>query len=184
MTDGRVAMRYAKALFSAAQKTGSVGSVGDDLELYGTLLSDHQGLKTFMESPNVSTIDRKQMVKQVFADRLDPLTVGFLDLMLSKRRETLFQQIRLEYAELRRRHEGIIHVRVVSAMPLHDDQKLSLLSKLEKQLGRKAHAEYEIEADLIGGIRVHFDDYVLDGSIRGSLKRMRDQILYDLLHQA
>lgn len=184
MTDGRVAIRYARALFSAARKHGSVGSVGDDLETIGVLLMEHEAFGSFMKDPNVPGKHRKQLVHQAFGGRMDPLTIGFLDLILAKRRQELLQQVRLEYAELRRQHEGVVHVRVASAMPLDEDQKESLLAKLEIQLGRKAEAEYEIEPDLIGGIRVHFDHFVLDGSVRGSLKRMRDQILYDLLHQA
>jgi len=90
----------------------------------------------------------------------------FIRLLMNKRREELLEIIRLEYVELRRHHDKVVHVTVVSATPLDDDQKNKIVAKVALTLGRTVEPEYDVDDSLIGGIKVMYEDFVLDGSVR------------------
>ncbi|MER3496546.1 MAG: hypothetical protein C4320_07090, partial [Armatimonadota bacterium] len=41
-------------------------------------------------------------------------------------------------------------------------------------LGQKVEATYEVQPHLIGGVRVEYGGYVLDGSVEGAFRRLRE----------
>ncbi len=182
--DTRVAKRYARALFAAANKENILGAVEEDLNGIANAFSANPAFRTFIYAPTTPSEDKLKMVDRVFSDRVTALTMSLLRLMLDKRRVDEFEFIRLEYISLRRAHEKIVYAVFASAQTLSDDQRTALVAKLERSLGKRVEAEYEVDPRLLGGVKVTYDNYVLDGTVRGSLDRMRDDLVRDLLKQA
>lgn len=63
-------------------------------------------------------------------------------------------------------------IRVVSAVELSDDYKKLLVNTLSKQLSKTVSLECQIDSSLIGGAIIYIGDTAIDGSIRGKLNRM------------
>jgi len=184
VTDARVAKRYARALFSAALKENMTESVESDLDGIAEVMRTNDQFSTFLANPNHSRDDKLGVFVRVFSDRVTALTMSLLRLLLKKRREDLFGLVRLEYARLRREHDRVVYAVVASATELTDDQKRRIVEKIAQATNRTIEAEYEIDPKLIGGVKVTYDNYALDGTSRGQLNRMKSNILYDLLKQA
>ena len=72
--------------------------------------------------------------------------------------------------------ESLSTARVVSAISMTDEQKAALVKKLEKMSGHIVTAEYEIDETLLGGVVVHMDDTVIDGSLKQQLKEVKEVI--------
>ena len=66
--------------------------------------------------------------------------------------------------------------RVVSAVALTDEEKHTLVARLEKISGHTVVAQYDIDEGILGGIVVHMDDTVIDGSLRRKLKEIEGAI--------
>jgi len=58
---------------------------------------------------------------------------------------------------------------VRSRVELTTAQREKLASTLTKQMGQPVHVSVEIDASVIGGIEVRFDDEVIDGTISNRL---------------
>lgn len=183
MADERVARRYAQALFTTALKHDIVSSVEDDLNSIVGLMEADAHFKAFVVAPYTGREEKIQIVDRVFSDRITALTMQVLRIMLEKRREEEIGNIRDEFVTLRRQHEGVVFARVTTAEEMEPDQVKALQAKLEAILGKKIEAEYSVEPHLIGGIRVAYGNYILDGSIRGALSSLRDRLKHDLLKQ-
>ena len=182
--DSRVAKRYARALFAAAQKGDILLSVEDDLNgIYNAMVADPK-FKSFLLNPTVGREDKTKLMESVFSDRVTALTMQMVRLLLEKGREGEFFFLRLFFIKLRREHEGVIYAVVTSAKELSGDERNSIIGKLEKETGKRVEPEYEIDGNLIGGVKVAYDDYVLDGTVRGYLGRLREKLVYDLLKQS
>lgn len=184
MTDARVARRYAGALFSAARKQDIVHPVESDLETIHGLLVSRKEFGALLRNPDVTPERKLAFLEKVFSDRVTALTMAALRLLVQKRREDLIAVVYLRYAELRREAESVARVVVTSAYPLDEAERDRIALRVGQQTGRTIEASYEVDPKLIGGVRVAYDDYVLDGSVRGNLKRLRQTILTDLLKQA
>jgi len=183
MADSRVARRYAQALFMTALKYDVIKSVEDDLNSIVGLLENDEQFHEFVIAPYTGREEKIEIVDKLFSDRVTALTMQVLRVMLEKRREDEITGVRDEFVKLRRENEGVIFATVTSAEKIDDAQRKALMAKLEKTLGKKIEAEFKVEPQLIGGIRVAYGNYVLDGSIRGALSNLRDKLRHDLLKQ-
>ena len=184
MHDVRVAKRYAKALFETAQENRVIESVEDDLGGIVSLLVNNAQFRSMLLSPEVSRDEKLKLVDKLFSDRITALTLEALRLMIEKNRENEVEWVQREYVSLRREFENKLFVIITTAEKLDDDQRQRLLSKLESITGKRLEAEYRIDPHLIGGISVAYENYVLNGSLRGELHRLRDRLLHDVLKQS
>jgi len=182
--DARVATRYAKALFNAAQKERMLDSVADDLNgVVGSLEQDAR-FKTFLLSKVVGRDAKQDLLQKVFGDRITSLTMSVLKLMLSKNREDTLFALREEFLNLKREHDSVLLITITSAMPLSSEHQNAIIKKIETASRKKVIAETSVDATLLGGVKVEFGGYVMDGSVSGSLQRMRETLVYDTLKQA
>jgi F-type H+-transporting ATPase subunit delta len=69
-------------------------------------------------------------------------------------------------------------------MELSESQRKAIIEKLGRRLGKTLEPEFAIDSTLIGGVRVAYENMVLDGSIRGGLARLESILHYDVLKQA
>jgi F-type H+-transporting ATPase subunit delta len=181
--DTRVAKRYARAVFHAAVKANMVEAVEKDLDSIAGLISNQGEFKGFLQNPRISRDDKVAITDKLFSDRVTGLTMNLLRVLLAKRRESEFMAIREEFVQMRRAQGAVVYVVVTSADELSASEKDAIVSKIVAQTGKKVEADYRVDATLLGGVKVSVGDYVLDGSVRGSLNRLRDHLKYDLLKQ-
>ncbi len=184
MTDSRAAKRYAHALFTTAQKYEIVSSVEEDLAGIAHLLEVDARFRGFMLNPSVGREEKIEVAEKLFSDRVTALTMQLFRLLLGKRRESEFEAIREAFVELRREQQSIMHLVVRSAQPLDDAQRKAILDGLAERSGKTFEAEFQVDPHLIGGVQVEYGDYRLDGTLRGALARLREQLRYDLLKQS
>ena len=187
MHDLKIAKRYARALFETALESGDdklVAAVEDDLGGIVSLLINNARFRALILSPEVSREEKLGLVDRLFSDRITAVSLEALRLMIEKGREDEIEWVQREYVHLRREHENTIFLIVTTAEALDEDQRLMLIGKLTEITGKKLEAEYRIDPHLIGGIRVAYDSYVLDGTLRGELRRLRERLLHDVLIQS
>jgi len=183
MHDARVARRYANALFGIAKQSDVIRSVEDDLASIVKLLEHDAGFRDFMYAPYASRDEKTRLAERVFGDRVTALTMQVLRVLLEKRRENEISAIYGEYVALRRQHEQVVYATVTSADTLTSEEKNAIIARLESVLSKKVEAEFKVESTLLGGVKVAYENYVLDGTVKGSLRKLRERLRYELLKQ-
>ena len=182
--DARAVKRYARALFNTAGKYSVVQAVEDDLAAISGMLANDERFRSFLLSPNVPREDRLKIAEKLFSDRVTALTMQAFRLMITKRREREIEGLHEEFVRLRREHEKAMRVVVTSSAELSAAEQGALVAKLAAKSGKKIEPTFQTDAWLLGGVRVAYGDYVLDGSVRGSFNRLRATLLYDVLKQS
>jgi F-type H+-transporting ATPase subunit delta len=181
--DARIGKRYAQALFSTAQRYEVVQAVEDDLNTIVSLMEKDRGFRDFILAPYTSRDEKVKIMERIFSDRITALTMQVLRVMLEKRREAEIQSVRNEFVDLRRTATETIHVTITSAEALDEGQKRALVAKIEQTTGKRVEADFGTDPHLIGGIKVAYENFVLDGSLKGGLARLRDKLKHDILKQ-
>ena len=184
MEDKRIGRRYARALFDTAKKYGVVAAVESDLNAIIGAMERDPAFKDFLLAPYASREQKMGILDRLFSDRVTALTMQIIRVMLEKRREHDIPAVQEEFVAIRREDEGIVVAVVSSAIALTAPEKKALVAKLNKTLGKTIEAEYVIDPRLIGGVKVAFGTYVLDGTVRGALNQLRERLRHDLLKQA
>jgi F-type H+-transporting ATPase subunit delta len=184
VTDARIGRRYAQALFNTAKNHKMVAAVEDDLTGIAALVRDDAKFRYFLIAPFNNPDEKKAVLQTVLGDRVTALTMQVLRVMLDKGREGEFENVAREFSTLRRQAADIEFATVTSAYPIDPEQKNAIVAGLEKRLGKTVEAKFAVDPRIIGGIRVAYGNFVLDGSARGHLNRLRERLHHDVLKQA
>lgn len=184
MIDTRAASRYARAIFNPAREQNLVPTVEQELEGVCAVIENSKELQSFLGNPKIGREDRLRMYEKLFSDRVTALTMSLLRLLVDKGRESELPAIRDEFVRLRREQGQVVPVLVESARELDENQRRQICDKVAHTTGRTVEPTFAVRPELIGGVRVTFDNQVIDGTARGNLNRMREHIINDVLKQA
>lgn len=183
MSQRTVARRYANALYEEADEAGVLEAVDDDVLMLRRSLTSNDELSRFFESPVISPEKKDDIVQSLLEDRIEPLTLQFLRLLVQKDRETLTKAILDQYQSLRDEQRGVVVARVQVAQPLADADRETLVEALEAKTGKSIRLQVEEEPELIGGLVIRIGDRVFDGSVRNQLTNLRDRLRDSALSQ-
>ena len=73
--------------------------------------------------------------------------------------------------------QGFAEAQVSSARQLSDPEKQMLEVEITKMTGKKVRARYAQDASLLGGAVVQVGSTIYDGSVKGQLDRIREQLV-------
>ena len=166
-----VSRPYAEAAFRLAQEGNNLQGWSDMLEMIDTIVRD-PNIAQRIGDPNVDTHALKSAILGILGGRLDGHGRNFVQVLVSNERLELMPHIRALFEERRREHEGVLEAKIISAMPLGDEQLQSLVGTLEKKYQRQVRATVEVDPALIGGVKIVVGDKVIDATVRGRLDQM------------
>ncbi|HEX9444158.1 MAG TPA: ATP synthase F1 subunit delta [Candidatus Binatia bacterium] len=176
MIQGAHSRRYAKALFELAAGRQKEDDVLGELERFAEAMENPE-LSRVLNNPAFGVESRKRIVVEVARGLgLSPLATHFLALLVERDRLGYFAAIVERYRRLLDEKKGQAQARVVAAAPLEESDLSSLRAALEKISGKKIVIHQESDPALIGGVVVHLEGKIYDGSVRAQLDKMKKQL--------
>ena len=171
-----VSRRYAEGLYSAAKDRGILDVVGRELHEILELLNSEEDLKKVLYHQQIAEEEKKKIVDLVFRKRVSFITVNLLNLLIEKKRIEILPMLVEDFDELVREERNETIARVQTARPLSVEYQKRLGDELSKVTGKRVLLDIEINPELIGGLMVEMEGQVIDGSISGYLKRLKENI--------
>ncbi len=165
-----IARPYAEALFKAAGDAAA-GLTGQMAVL--SAVAANEQLRQFADNPKVGAAQVFQVVTGAAQQALDPKVGNLLQAVIENGRLSALPEIAAQFTALVNARSGSSDATVYSAFPIDDAALADVVASLEKRFGRKLKARVEIDAELIGGIRVVVGDEVLDTSVKARLEQMK-----------
>lgn len=176
MLKGAVAGRYAEALYEIAVRDNIVDSLEIELKAVAESIEDSPELKTVLYHPRISGGEKKEVIKSLFAERLSPVTVNFLSMVIDRQRENFLGDMVAVFVDLANKARNITDIHVTSAVELTATQKQMMSDNLCKVTGRKVKITYSVDPSLMGGVVARVGDKVIDGSIKTRLASLREHL--------
>ena len=177
MISRAIVRRYAAALLDAAWATKSVELVESDLGLVGYVLEANPELKDALLHPLLPASRKHDIVSEIFRGKIGDLTFSYLNLLIDKRREEAILGTEEEFVLLANERRGLLEARALSAVQLTADEIAALKSRLDKLTGKNVRVTDEVDPSLIGGVLVRIGDRVLDGTVKGHLEALREELV-------
>jgi F-type H+-transporting ATPase subunit delta len=184
MIGSRVAAKYAVALFRAARHAGQVQRISDDLRAVSDLLRRDPSLKSFLESPQVSERDKKNLLGLSLEPSISAALFSFLLLVLEKHRIQYLESMTEEFEKLFKEDQGILDARLITARELDETLRHQIREELEARTGKRIQVHTQVEPGLIGGAVVMVGDKVIDRSVRHQLNQLREQMSALKVHES
>ncbi len=177
MKDSRVARRYAAALFGVAVRDNILDAVAQDLTLISRFVAEVPYLRAILMQPLVSDQRKNKVATDAFGDRVTATSLNFLKLLIRKRREDLIDECVRQFRVLLAERNNTAEAVAYSAVPLSPDQVERLTQSLQAMTGKTVHLTAEVDHTMLGGVIVRLGDTIMDGSVRGRLHRLEQQLL-------
>ena len=142
------------------------------------LLKESDQLRRVLENPSIPG-DRKRAVLDAITTRLGTARQvrNFIAVLTDHRRLPLFSEILKQLEQELDDRQGFAEAQVSSARQLSDPEKQMLEAEIAKMTGKKVRARYEQDASLLGGAVVQVGSTIYDGSVKGQLEKIREQLV-------
>lgn len=165
-----IARPYAEALFQST-KSDLNGAQAWVEEL--AAIAGDAGLQQFAGNPRVTTNQVFDLIAGLAKTALSDQARNFLRTVIENGRLNALPEIAAQFRALKNAQGGSSDAVVYSAFPIDDAALANVAATLEKRFDRKLNVKVELDADLIGGIRVVVGDEVLDTSVKARLEQMK-----------
>ena len=170
------ARRYAEAAFEVATRDGQLDAWRAELDQAAQLAGDERALEV-LANPAIPVEQRADALRDMLGSRVSGPVQNLVQLLLRRGRIDQLPRVAAEFRRLDDRRQGVIHATVTSAAELTRDEVRALVARLEQQTGGRVALEEEVDPSLLGGLIVRIGDRLIDGSVRGRLERLRNQLI-------
>ena len=173
-----VARRYAKALIDLAARDDMVAEIGEQLRQHRELLGANEELQRVLWHPNIATEVKTNVLRSIL-DRAQPapLLQNFILLLLDKDRLRQVDLICEHYEQMANARLRRVVARVTTAVELDGDQQRAVAQKLAEATQQEVLLETRLDPSILGGLVVRINHVILDGSLRGQLARLRQELI-------
>ncbi|MEJ2191289.1 MAG: ATP synthase F1 subunit delta [Nitrospirota bacterium] len=176
MKNNRNAKRYAR-MFLGAVGEDAPGAL-EELALVDALLGRSEDFKNFLLNP-VFTDEEHQKGLEAVGSRaaLSPTTVKFLTFLSEEAAAGAIPEILRHAVALYAERRGLAKATVVTPMPLNGSYAARLKEALKRVSAREVTVEFQTDPSLLGGVLVKMGSTMFDGSIRGQLRLLKDELI-------
>jgi len=172
-----VARPYAQAVFARARESGQLDAWGDALTALSAIVGDAD-MAEQIGNPNVPRDRLRDAILEIAADNLSAESKNLVSLLAANNRLSTLPEIARLFEELTTRFQGISQVQVLSAFDLDKATQTELSAVLKKRLGAEVEMTVETDPSLIGGVEIRAGDLVIDGSVRGKLRKLANELQF------
>jgi F-type H+-transporting ATPase subunit delta len=177
MDEGKICVRYARALSGLAKQKQMIDLVREDMEMIQRLFDTIPEFNQVLQSPVTGLKEKRKLFGDVFADSLNPMTYSFLMLLLTNHREAYLRDITRNFLEAYRSEMGYKSAKLISAVELDPDTVSQFRSLIRKYFNTEVDLTCAVNAGLIGGFVLQVEDQQIDASVQAKLKRLKREFL-------
>jgi F-type H+-transporting ATPase subunit delta len=173
-----IAGRYARAFAEvAAEHKMDAEKTIQELEQLTALFAESHELHNVFLNPAVPHDQKINLLDAIMKTMNGGRQLrNFMAVLIDHRRIGQIGEIAREFREQMDERMGIADARVNSARELSATEKKTLEAQLTEMTGRKIRAHYMEDPALLGGAVVRIGSTIYDGSVRGQLQKIKQQI--------
>lgn len=170
-TDRLAAQRYAAAYDALSTSPKQAAVLAEDLR---SAVQALQTVHNYMTDPRVSLTAKKELVRSSLASQAQ--TASFIELLLEAKRYKLLAEISARVDALLDERQGIVRAEIFAARPLTQAQRTETIKTLSSRYNKMIHAVFRTDESLLGGLLVLCNGERIDGSLRGRLEKLQEEL--------
>ncbi|MFW6273714.1 MAG: ATP synthase F1 subunit delta [Halanaerobium sp.] len=170
------ASKYSNALFSLGKEKENLMELKDSLAEFWQIVEENKDLKQVLFHHCILSEEKKNIISKLFGDQLQQDILHFIYILIEKRREYQLESIISSFNQLVDREENILNVEVTSAVKMKQSALNKLKNRLKEILDKNIRINNIVNENIIGGLVLKVEDYIIDGSLIFELKNLEQKI--------
>ncbi len=183
MKQSRVTIRYAKALLQLSIEQNSLDQSYNDMLMIDAICVESKDLALLLKSPIVKTHHKLRILDEIFEGKLGKLSMMFVNIITTKKRESLLSAIAKSFISLYKAHNNIESASVTTAAPLTESLKLDVIKYIKEGSDKSVELTEVVDENIIGGAIIRMGDKQLDASVSSELSELRQMFNKNLYLQ-
>ena len=102
---------------------------------------------------------------------------NFFLLLIEKRRIFFVKKIFESFLRLCSKKRGEVKASLISSKELNQSELNKISEELSKTIGSTIKFDYEVDEELIGGLKLQLGSFMIDTSIKNKLKKYKQAML-------
>ena len=174
-----VANTYARALADVVfQSHLDPAQVLREAQAITELVTASKPLREVWEAPSIPGTQKRAVLDAIIArEGFSKPVRNFVAVVIDHRRVPYLGSIVKELELELDRRMGFTEAEVISARELNEPEKQEVVDRIQRMTGRKVRARYSQDHSILGGAIVRIGSTIYDGSVRGQLERIRENIV-------
>ena len=166
--------RYALALFELAKENSELEIIEKDITFLLEICKNNSDFNSFLKNPT----NQLELQIKVFTEisklmKLNKTFTNFLQLIINKRRIFFLDKILQKFLNLCSKKKGKIDALLTSSKKLSNEEIADINRQISNTIGSKVELTFNVNQDLIGGIKLQVGSMLIDTSIKNKLKKFK-----------
>lgn len=177
MDNGRISVRYARALFQVAQEQGCEAEVYDGLTRFAHnyLLAIAQ-FNEVLADPIVAREEKVKLLEMAVGEPIHGCLKQFIAFVADQKREDKMFLIAMKYMEMYREKHHILSTQVTTATQLPEETYDKIKAFVKQTFDADAELDVHIDPSLIGGFILDIENSRMDASVVGQLNALKNRL--------
>jgi len=177
MDNGKISVRYARALFQIAQDQGCETPVYDGLThlAHNYLLAITQ-FNEVLADPLVVKEEKVKLLQMAVGEPIHDLLKQFITFVADQKREDKMFFIAMKYMEMYRAKHNILSTEVTTATQLPEESYAKIKAFIKQAFNADAEIEVHIDPSIIGGFILDIENTRMDASVTGQLNALKNKL--------
>jgi F-type H+-transporting ATPase subunit delta len=173
-----VANRYARALADVvSQAGGDYRTVLREVERFHDIYQESADLREVFDTPAIALPQKVKVLEAILPRApVSKITASFLQVLVTNYRIGLLGEVCAAFLKIANERLGVVQVKVFSATTLSEAEQQALRVRFGDVTRRQVEMEFRLDGELLGGILAQIQSTVYDGSVRGHLERIREEL--------
>ena len=166
---------YAEAVFDIAKEEQALDDWVNDLSLVVSTMQN-DAVKTLINSPDLSQRKKAEIFASLFEGEISSKVANFVLVIGQANRINLLESVLESFKRLVASEKNQKNVTVASSYALDQDQLEKIEQALQKRTGSEINISTYLDKSLIGGIKISYEDQVIDLSLKNKLEALKAQL--------
>ncbi len=177
MDNGKISVRYARALFQVAQEQGCEAEVYDGLTRFAHnyLLAIAQ-FNEVLADPIVAREEKVKLLEMAVGEPIHGCLKQFIAFVADQKREDKMFLIAMKYMEMYREKHHILSTQVTTATQLPEETYDKIKAFVKQTFDADAELDVHIDPSLIGGFILDIENTRMDASVVGQLNALKNRL--------
>lgn len=178
MISGSISRRYARALLAIGEEKDTLLGLVREVQRVADTWSLSEELQEAVTSPLLPIVERRKVLTSV-VERLgvSPACISFVYLLFDRHKLSALPAISREFGNLCDAKENRLRVDLAAPVKLTDETLMRLRAALQRRTGKTIVVTESQDPELLGGVVARVGGVMYDGSLRTSLRRVKESML-------
>ena len=172
-----VSKTYGDALFELALEEGKLDLLADEVKAVSEIISDNGDLTKLMNHPQIDKEEKVKIIENIFKNRISDELLGLMVMIIEKNHYKHLVSVFDHFTERVKEYKNIGTAYITSAVELSDEQKQAIEKRLlDTTRYVEIEMKFDVDAALIGGMKIRIGDRVVDSSVKTKLEDLTREL--------